>query len=214
MSQRVVGIVCTVTFTAILAFYPTLNAADDKDTKPATSTSSDKPPDFSKYAFVGDAVGEIVKADDNSLTVRMTWLAQVNQPNKGRPQLQGGKYHHPHAPVPKGVKEEHHDYTIQFVPETQIRTKVLPPKTDDKGKKVDYTAKELETLKGKWSFPGYAASASDLVPGTIVEVHLMRDKSILASKATDDDMRVKYAVVLGKDQNPPKDITTPPKTKN
>ena len=55
-------------------------------------------------------------------------------------------------------------------------------------------------------------------PGTIAEVWVVRDKSISAAKATENDLRVKYALILGADPNPPKDIekqnTNPPKKKN
>ncbi len=219
MSQRLMYVAYTLTLGCVLALVPNLTAADEKDAKdaktpaaPAESTTKPKAPDFSKFTYVNTVVGEIVKADSNSLTLRITWFVPQNA---NRPGLQqGGNYRNPHAanhgrPQNTKVKEEHHDYTLSFAPDTQIRMKTLPPKTDDKGKKVDYTTKELEELKGPWAIPGYSASSSDLTPGTIVEVSLIRDKSIPASKATDGDMQVKYAVILGKDPNPPKDVTTP-----
>jgi hypothetical protein len=43
-------------------------------------------------------------------------------------------------------------------------------------------------------------------------VILIRDKSIPAAKATEDDLRIKYAIVLGKDPHPPKDIANAEKT--
>jgi hypothetical protein len=213
MSPRVTRVICIVAFGYALVQIPELGA-DDKDTKtPATTSAStakatDKAPDFSKYVFVSDTVGEIVKADSNSLTMRVTWYSQPGNKNP-RPNLsQHNRNSHTRPPNTPQAKEEHTDYTVQFVTDTQIRTKILPPKTDEKGKKVDYTAKELEDLKGKWSFPGYGASTSDLVAGTIVEVHLIREKSIAADKATDADLRVKYALITGKDANPPKDTKT------
>ena len=60
-------------------------------------------------------------------------------------------------------------------------------------------------------------AAYDLTPGTIVEVVLIRDRTIPAAKATEDDLRIKYVVIQGRDPNPPKDITNPktdPKKKN
>ena len=46
---------------------------------------------------------------------------------------------------------------------------------------------------------GYASSPFELSPGTIVEVILIRDKTVPATKVTEDDLRVKYAIILGKD---------------
>ena len=106
-------------------------------------------------------------------------------------------------------KEQHHDYELEFVPESLVRAKTLPPKTNDSGKRVDYTQKELDELRAPEGAPSYAASSADLVPGSIVEVRMIRDKSITAAKATEDDLRVKYAIILGKDPNPPKDISNP-----
>src|SRR5262249_36569520 len=153
------------------------------------SSTKPKAPDFSKYSYVNTVVGEIVKADDNSLTLRITWFVPQNANNNRRPPIHNTthSYHNPYAvnhgrPQNVKVKEEHHDYPGSFVTDAHIRTKTLPPKTDEKGKKVDYTTKELEELKGPWSIPGYAASPADLTPGTIVEVTMIRDKSIASSK--------------------------------
>jgi len=185
----------------VLAFVPVLSAADPP-----------KGPDFSKYAYVADVVGEIVKADDKKLTLRVTWNVTQTQGGGGRPRLSGNNrnFHNPYAMrgnQPRvTVKQEHHDYELEYVPESVVRTKVLPPKLDEKGKRVNYTTKELEELRGPASLPAYAASTSDLTPGTIVDVVIIRDKSVPAAKATEDDLRVKWAVILSHDQNPPKDI--------
>src|SRR4051812_34944780 len=82
------------------AFAP---AADDKPTeKPAETTTPVpapnaplKAPDWSKYATVGDVFGEVVKADANSVTFRVTWNVQVG--GKGRPRLSGNNrnFHNP-----------------------------------------------------------------------------------------------------------------------
>jgi hypothetical protein len=235
MLRRVARTVCAVALGYTLTLLPGVCSADDKETKPETkpdekseakSPAKDLPPkpDFSNYTRVNDVVGEIVKADDKKLTLRVTWFVPQGGNNNHRPPLHQSthNYRNPYAtnhnrPANTKVnyKEQHHDYVIEFVPESLVRTKVLPPKTDDTGKRVEYTSKELQDLKGPWAIPGYAASNSDLVPGSIVEVVMIRDKSIAAAKVTEDDLRVKYAIILGKDPNPPKDMSKPePKKKN
>ena len=49
-----------------------------------------KAPTFPGYVFVADAVGEVVKADDSSVTLRITWLEpQAKKGNNGRRNLSG-----------------------------------------------------------------------------------------------------------------------------
>ena len=51
--------------------------------------------------------------------------------------------------------------------------------------------------------------------GAIIEAHIIRDKNVPANKVADGDLRIKYAVVLRHDPNPPKDIASPnPAKKN
>lgn len=179
-------------------------------------SDSQKRSDFSGYVYVSDVVGEVVKADDKSVTVRVTWYTVQTKGGGGtrRPSLSGGgrNYRNPFAPnmnrprQPQ-VKEHHADYALDFLPQSLVRTRVLPAKTDENGKKVGYTQKEIDELRQPAGVTGYAASAFDLTPGTIVELILIRDKSIPAEKAAESDLRVKYAIIWGKDPNPPKDIT-------
>lgn len=235
MAARPARVVSTVVLGYTLALLPGLCSADDKTPAkdPATTTTPAKAPDFSKYANVADVVGEIVKADNSKLVLRVTWFEQQVQGgnnNFRRPNLSANhrNFHNPYAPNGNRpphvtVKEHHHDYELEFVPESLVRSNLsaLPAKYDDKGKRVAYTTQELTDLRAPAGAPQYAASTSDLVPGTIVEVYVVRDKSIAAAKATEDDLRVKYAIILGKDPNPPKDIASqanqkapPPKKKN
>lgn len=194
-------------------------ARDDEKPIPApvptpTTTPPLKAPDFSGYTLVGDVIGEVVKADDKSVTFRVTWM--VSAPSKSRPRLSGNhrNFNNPFSMARHhaSLKQEHHDYQLEFVPESLVRFKHLPPKLDGDGKKTSYTQKELDELKQPYSVPGYQASPSDLTPGTYIEVFVIRDKSIHADKAKEDDLRVKYAIILGHDPNPPKDIASPPKT--
>ncbi|VTS02781.1 unnamed protein product [Gemmata massiliana] len=174
------------------------------------------PSDWSGYVFVSDVIGEVVKADDKSVTLRVTWLEpqQKNGNKNGRPRLSQNNRNFSN-PLQRNtgrqnqvqLKEQHHDYELEYLPPSLVRSKSLPPKLDDKGKKVLHTQKEIDELRTPAGATGYAANKSDLVAGTIVEVHLIRDRSISAAKATEDDLRIKYAVILGKAPTPPKDAT-------
>ena len=187
-----------------------LLADDSKSTKEPPP----KAPDWSGYVFVADVVGEVVKADDKSVTLRITWFElQAKNNNNNRPRLSQNNrnFRNPFAPnmnrqKQPQIKEQHHDYELEYVPQSLVRSKSLPPKLDDNGKKVPHTQSELDELRAPGGVTGYAANKSDLTPGTIVEVFLIRDKSVPAAKAGEDDLRVKYAVILGHDANPPKDL--------
>jgi hypothetical protein len=139
-----------------------------------------KAPDWSKYVYVKDITGEVQKADDKKVTIRVKWLAPKGAAVRGRPPQ---------------VQEQHKDYDYQFVPESLVRFQKLPPKTDDKGKNVEYTVKEKDALKVPPGVTGYVAAVEDLKVGTIVNVTLVREKSVSADKATEDDNKIKYIVI-------------------
>lgn len=196
------------------------SGADDKNAKPPSSSSSAlKGPDYSAYLVVGDVVGEVVKADDKKLTLRVTWFVPQQQGGSRyrRPPLHMNprNFRNPYGRNMSGprvtLKEQHHDYELEYVPETLVRNKAQPTKADAKGKQVLVTGKELERLRAPINVPGYSASAADLAPGTVVEVVLIRDKTLTPAKVTEDDLRVKYALILGTDPNPKKDLSTPGK---
>jgi hypothetical protein len=223
MVQRLVRLAFAAALTiGMIAASVRLAIADDAKTSgetPApTRDSLMKPPDFSKYHYEGEIVGEIVKADDKKLVLRVVWWVPVN--SNTRPRLNGGGHHHrPNMTRPPQMKQMHHDYVLEFVPESLVRTKILPPKLDDNGKKVIHTTKELEELRYPLGAPSYAASPSDLLPGAVVEVRMIRDKKIPADKVTEDDIRVKYAIIYSQNPNGPtpipgaKTTPTPPKKK-
>ena len=212
MSPRAARVLSTVVLGYTLAFLPGLRADDETPSPSKKKEPAPKPTDWSKYAYVSDVVGEIVKADSNKLVLRVTW-STTQTSGGGRPNLSANhrNFHNPYAQMPRPprvtVKQQHHDYELEFVPESLVRTKTLPPKFDDNGKKVNYKQKELDEIRAPSGAPGYAATVVDLVPGTIVEVIIIRDKSVPLAKATEGDLRVKYAIILGKDPNPPKDIS-------
>ncbi len=184
MNQRIVRFCFTCALGLGLATLPVgMFAADDTktpDTKAPEKDIPTKAPDFSKYTFVKDVTGEVVKADDKKLTVKVSWTMLKPGANAKAPPTA--------VPMSK-------EYDFTFLPESLVRTEFLPPKFDDKGKKVAYTQKEKDALKLPMKVPYYAASMSDLTKGTLVNVTLVRDKSIPASKVTDDDSRIKYVVI-------------------
>lgn len=196
--------------------------ADDPPASPSSTPAKapaplPKAPEFSGYAWVSRFEAEVVKADENKVTFRIYWehaVANNNRNgNRGRPSLHGtGRNHHsPFATRRPNVqiKWEHHDYEVPYVAESLVRTKALPPKVGPDGKRGYYSASEQDALSQPLGAPGFQAAKADLVPGTIIEAHIIRDKTIPANKVTDADMRLKYAVILRHDPNPPKDIANP-----
>lgn len=214
MLQRIVRTVCTVALGYSLALLPAVGGADDEKSAKPTKEPAPKAPDWSAYRTVGDVVGEVVKADDKQITLRVTWYQpQGGSGNNRRPPLSANNrnFRNPYASnrgrPSQGraqMKEQHHDYVLEFVPESLVRTKKLPPKFDDNGKRAEHTQKDIDELRSPPGVTGYAANPYDLTPGTIVEIILIRDKSVAAAKATEDDLRVKYAIILGKNPTPPK----------
>src|SRR5690242_6072646 len=119
MSLRIVRAVSAAALSCSLASFPVLTAADEP-VIPKAPESTSKGPDWSKYAYVTDVVGEIVKADSSKLTLRVTWyVTQTQGNNNRRPNLSVNHRHfrgygqsRPHVTV----KEQHHDYELEYVP--------------------------------------------------------------------------------------------------
>jgi hypothetical protein len=185
MNHRFIKYVYAIAFGISLASMQTSPiAADD-------SKTPDKAPDFSKYMTVTNKTGEVVKADEKKITIRIK--STVNKQTNPR-----------YAP---NLVEVNKDYEYQFLPESLVRTSYIPKKMDENGKKIELSQKEKDALKTPIGVPHYAASFSDLVPGSTVYLILIRDKSITDAKATDADLRVKYAVI----EALPTTTTTPAK---
>ena len=92
-------------------------------------------------------------------------------------------------------------------PRPQIPTsKLLSAKPDGKGGTLPLTSKEMDELRKPIGAPGYAAAKSELKPGHIVELQLVRPRDIAADKAKDEDIVIKYAMIEGE--------TKPPATKD
>jgi hypothetical protein len=164
-------------------------AADPPKETPA---ASDKPADWSKFATVTDISGEITKSDSNGFTLRVTFYGPKGGTNT-RPQLSGGGQSRMRQPQ---MVAQHHDYDLKYADGGVVRQMKLPPKApDEKGRKVEYTVKELENIKKPVGMPYYAADRSELQAGSIVEVRLVRPLSIPSAKVTEADLQVKYVVI-------------------
>jgi hypothetical protein len=158
-----------------------LAAADDK--KPAEKKPDPPKADWSAFASAGEVSGEVVKAEEEELTLRVYWQAPGKRPSLFRPQ----------AP-----KDKYTDYRLKFADASLVRWKTLPPKgTDEKGKPIPFTEKERAERRKPSGAPGYAAERGDLQPGHRVDVTLVRPKEVPADKAVVQDLRVKYAVITG-----------------
>lgn len=183
---------------------------------PAAAADNEKVPDWTGVVTVSDVVGEVVKADDKGLTLRVTWYEAQGGGSGGsrgrRPSLSANNrnFHNPYSMMRRSssgsrpqVKEAHHDYEFEYLPQSLVRHKTQPPKLDEKGRRVPYTDKESHDLRQPAGVPGYAATKADVTPGTIVEVILVRDKTVSAAKATEDDLRLKYVYLLGHAKDAP-----------
>jgi len=153
----------------------TISAADDEK-KPANQPPA-KLPDYSKYtSVIKEVMGEVVTVDEKKITLKVA----VTQKKGAKGLILG---------------EAQKELTYSFIEESLVRTSLLPLKLDEKGKKIAYKEKEKEALKLPTGAPGYAAKIDDLEVGGTVNLLLIRDKSIAQDKATDDDLRIKFAII-------------------
>jgi len=125
-----------------------ISADDKKDSK-----ESKEGPSASSYTPAGDITVVIAGASNHSVIVK------VPGGTTGR-----GKY----------AQTTMKDDELTFTSDVTIRHRHLPPKLDEKGKKVAYTSDELKKLKAKDGL--YEASASDLHGGQTVSLHLVKLK--------------------------------------
>lgn len=170
-------------------------------------------PDWSSYSTVGELVGEVIKLDDAGFTLRVVWATAVpSRSGRGRSSMRMGRSHNPLSMIrrmarnnsrPPKIQQHHQDLQFVFAESGLVRWKSPPPKLDDNGKKIPYSPKEQEALKQPPGVTGWAAERTDLQVGHVVEVVLVKPKSVPSSKATLSDLRVKYAVILGTDPHPP-----------
>jgi hypothetical protein len=169
-----------------------LSVAADDEKKPASTSTPDKMPDWSKnYASAGDISGEITKADEKGITLQVTELV----PN-GSGGYKSSKYSGKSA-----VKQKKTDIELKFADGGMVRWATKPKKTDEKGKSVPLSPKEQEDLKKPAGAPGYAANRTDLKAGHVVEIVLLRPKSIAVKDAKIGDLEIKYVMIQGTDPN-------------
>ncbi|HLW68714.1 MAG TPA: hypothetical protein VKS79_25575 [Gemmataceae bacterium] len=124
-------------------------AADEKK----DSKEPKESPSASSYVSVNDVTVVISGASSNSVSIKV----QGYKGNAKRPQATT------------------QDDELTFTSDVVIRQRHLPPKLDEKGKKIAYTSEELQKLKGKGGV-GYEASPSDLHTGQTVSLHLVKLK--------------------------------------
>jgi hypothetical protein len=179
---------------------------------PGTPAGRQAVVDWSGFASAGHLIGEVVKADDAGLTVRVSWAT----PSAGRgghhqhyyhpgggigtPQQLAQHLSHMHARVGGGRsvkgKPHHADYDFAYAANGLARHRHLPPKVGADGKPVPHTQAEMDALHLPPGATGYAAEKGAIHPGTVVELHLVRPQAVPAAKATAADLSVKYAVIL------------------
>ncbi len=176
-----------------LAIGSVVTAAD-----PAPTSSSSTTP---TYITVGDIVREVVSSDANSITLRETYFVQPARPVRGRPA-------NPNAN--KNTGWQHRDTTMNFTADATARIKRLPPKVGADGKKEGYNPEEFAKLKGNPNLPGFKAELSDLKPGQMVEVHIVRLAGAAKTKDASDGQLVRWALIIG-EKDPKATPTTPTK---
>jgi hypothetical protein len=162
---------CPIQFPAVLALAALAlgqAAAADKKDKPDS-----KPPTPGEFVSVGEVKAQLARAPGEkggSITLRFDQVAITNAGTVGRLM---DLYHGRTAPQ---FKESHIDKPFDLTSDVKVRRMRLPPKTDEKGKKLQYTEKELKELKGDTNMRGYNADLGDLKPGQSVRVHVVKAK--------------------------------------
>jgi hypothetical protein len=160
---------------AVLGTGLTALAADEKKTAPA------KKADWSHFAVVTTVAGEVVETTEDGVTLKVSQTT-LSRTGGRRPRVR--------------ANTKSQELQFVFAEAGLVRWKSLPPKLDDNGKKLPRSSKELTELKLPKGTPGFAAERGDLQPGQIVELTLVRPKSIPSSKVTFQDLKVKYAMIL------------------
>jgi hypothetical protein len=191
MIRKLIPAVCVAAWAWSLAV-----AADDEKKAPVTTTP-DKMPEWSKtYVAAGEIWGEVVKADDKGITLQVTELAPNGSGGykSGKGKGKGGG---------SGVKEKKTEIDLKYADGGMVRWVAKPKKTDAKGKTIALTPKEQEDLQKPIGSPGYAAARTDLLPGHVVEIRLLRPKTISAKDAKISDLEIKYVLIQGTDPKPP-----------
>lgn len=171
--------------TCLLCRAETASAADGKtaDAKPVETAAAD----WSKFVFVSEVQGEIVKVEKNS------FLLKIPGPPQNKTTGTGKNRHLIQVPG-KPV-----ELSVAFADAGFVRWSKLPTKLDVHGKKTSHTVEEIAELKKPYGVSGYAAERTDLKAGQSVDLVMVRLREIPATKATTTDLVVKKATILGTD---------------
>jgi hypothetical protein len=89
------------------------------------------------------------------------------------------------------------DVTYRFAGDPVIRTKEVPkkePKPD--GTPQFYTPEQLREMKGDPKLPGYPKELSDLHPGMVVELNVVKDPDEAGTKP--EDFLIRYVLIVRK----------------
>jgi hypothetical protein len=139
-----------------------------------------KMPDFSAYAKHSEHAGEVIKADENGLTVRQQ--SRVRQGN--------------------GFRTVNNDMDFQYAEGGMARREKAPKFFNDKGLERPGTSSELQALKAPQGAPGYHIERTDLKVGDLVKLELVRPRTISATKVKPEDLKIKYAIMVGENPKP------------
>ena len=158
-------------------------AADATPTPPSTTPSTT--PAGPVYITVGDIVGEVVKVDSSSITVRVTWVTLQQKSNGNRntgnwnrgtsgrnhnQQMQHQMMMQQRMMANMVPKQQHKDYVMPFTADAKRRILHLPKKEGG------YNPDEFSQLKGNPLLPGFLSELSELKVGQIVEMHVVHPK--------------------------------------
>lgn len=148
--------------------------------------ASDNPPDWSNYTNHSKIEGVIVKGELDKITLQV-------------PKLEKGKNNGNYRRRRPNVHLGHENIVIPYAPSGIVRWEKLQPGADGKLP----TGKALDALRLPYGAPGYAAEKTELRPGLVVEVHLVRPREVTAAKATEKDLSIKYVIIIGETKAPP-----------
>lgn len=162
-----------------------LPGADEKkpEVKPAETATAD----WSKYVTVSEVQGEIVKVEANGFLLKLPGAPQNKTTGTGKNRRTTQV---PGKPV---------QVSVAFAEGGLVRWSKLPPKLDKDGKKGTRTPEEIAELKKPYGVTGYSAQQADLKAGQIVDLIMVRPRDIPAAKATESDLLIKRATILGAD---------------
>ncbi len=176
---------------------PDTPAVDSKDESKVSTKLDSGPslPDVSKYTKFSEVAGTVIKVGKDNFTLRITWYTQSGgtRPNLYHGNHSHHQYYHPSRPRPAKVTEHHADHVLTFLPDGLVRWHLLSQEPGVKG--VELKPADREKLKAPLGAPGWAADRSDLKPGDVVDLFLVRPNGVALGKITESDLRVKYAVI-------------------